>query len=74
MPKQRTGKLKRDLPTNLWGADIVLPKGTKVELPNKINSMWAVSSVDLLIKLTGNAHDPKYRYAWVTDTEAEETS
>jgi hypothetical protein len=72
MPKQRTGKLKRDLPINLWGTDVVLPKGTNVEYPSKINSMWAVASVDLLIKLTGNTHDPKYRYAWVPTDEVDE--
>lgn len=62
----------RDLPMNLWGADVVLPAGTDVMLLKNASgtapfNKWAVQSEALLMKLTGNTHDPKYRYAWVPD-------
>lgn len=60
----------RDLPLTLWGTDVVLPAGTEVMLLENTSGtapfdLWAVKSEKLLMQLTGNAHDPKYRYAWV---------
>lgn len=60
--------LKRKLPIKLWNTDVVLPKGTKV---HRVGSGWVVSSVDDLKRLTGNDHDPVYRYAWVPEEEVE---
>lgn len=59
----------RDLPMNLWGSSFTLPKGTRVRLVKNASGtegdLWAVESIALLIELTGNSHDPKYRFAFV---------
>jgi hypothetical protein len=45
---------------------VTIPAGTQlVAVQNGIGTEYAVSSVALLIKLTGNTHDPKYRYCFV---------
>lgn len=59
-------KTTKDLPMNLWGTPVVLPAGTKVEQIG-IGGQYAVVSTKLLIELTGNTHDPKYRYAFVPE-------
>lgn len=59
------GTLNRDYPTTLWGARVTIPKGTRVHLVPSVGGGWAVSSVALLIRLTGNTWDPRYRHAWV---------
>ncbi|MDQ0475255.1 hypothetical protein [Labrys wisconsinensis] len=64
-------RTNRDLPMNLWGSQAVLPKGTLVHLVKGASGigtegdLWAVSNTKLLMDLTGNTHDPKYRYAFV---------
>lgn len=59
----------RDLPLNLWGSDIILPEGTRVlQLKGASGTegdLFAVADIAELIRLTGNSHDPKYRYAFV---------
>ncbi len=61
--------LNRDLPITLWGSEVVIPKGTKVRLIKSASGtegdLYAVESISLLMELTGNTHDPKYRYAFV---------
>ena len=61
----------RDVPLELWGSNVIIPKGTRVRLVKDASGtkgdLWAVESVSFLIKLTGNSHDPKYRYAFVPD-------
>jgi len=45
---------------------ITIPAGTLVELVDGPQGMfWAVADVPLLMRLTGNTHDPKYRYICV---------
>jgi hypothetical protein len=44
------------------GIDVTIPKGM---LLLKVNGKYAVQSTALLIKLTGNTHDPKYRWCYV---------
>lgn len=62
-------KTNRDVDLHYHGTDITLPKGTRVELIRGASGTegdkWAVASIRLLMDLTGNTHDPKYRYAWV---------
>lgn len=47
---------------------ITIPSGTTV-IP--VGNEWAVASVALLVKLTGNTHDPKYRYCMVPSDSVE---
>lgn len=66
----------KDLELDLWGSKVTLPQGTKVRLIKGASGtrgdLYAVDSVKDLIALTGNAHDPRYRYAFVpTDAVAE---
>ena len=62
-------KLNRDISMNYHGTPITLPTGTAVTLVKGASGtegdLYAVESVKLLIELTGNTHDPKYRYAFV---------
>jgi|JI10StandDraft_1071094.scaffolds.fasta_scaffold199727_5 hypothetical protein len=62
-------KLNRDAPITYCGQSITLPAGTSVKLVKGASGtqgdLYAVESVKLLIELTGNTHDPKYRYAFV---------
>lgn len=49
----------------------IIPAGTRVvRVPNGTGEdLWGVDDVPLLIRLTGNTHDPHYRYVIVpTDT------
>lgn len=59
----------RDLQMNLWGQPVTLPEGTEVILVEGASGtkgdLYAVKSVELLKKLSGNTHDPEYRYAFV---------
>ena len=57
-------KLNRDVPMNLWGTAAVIPAGTAVHRVNG-DSDYVVTSVQLLIELSGNTHDPIYRYVFV---------
>lgn len=65
----RLSKTTEDHEAYAWGSTIVIPAGTKVRFIPKADgltgSMWAVEDIALLIKLTGNRHDPKYRYLFV---------
>lgn len=62
-------KTNRDLPMTLWGSPVVIPAGTTVHLIRNASGtegdLWAVSDIKRLMTLTGNHHDPKYRYAFV---------
>lgn len=60
---------KRDLPMNLWGVDVVIPKGARVKFIDGNGGGFAIEDTQLLIALTGNTHDPIYRYAWIADSE-----
>lgn len=72
------GRLKEDHEMTLWGCTFVLPKGTQVQLIKGASGtqgdLWAVRHVKLLKELTGNHHDPVYRYCFVNSelVEAEE--
>lgn len=45
---------------------ITIPAGTEViPVEGGMGTEWAVKSEKLLIDLTGNTHDPKYRYCFV---------
>lgn len=73
MTQHRTN---RDLPMVAWDTPVILPKGTLVRLIKNASGtegdLWAVSSKKLLMALTGNTHDPKYRYCWVPADAVEE--
>jgi len=62
-------KLNRDVSMTYCGTPITLPAGTRVHLIKGASGtqgdLWAVSDIRQLMDLTGNRHDPKYRYAWV---------
>jgi hypothetical protein len=44
------------------GVDVTLPKGAILV---NVNDRFAVQSIDLIARLTGNTHDPKYRWCYV---------
>lgn len=65
-------KLNRDVQVNAFGVDITLPEGTAVTRMPVGGGLigypkFAVASSTLLAKLTGNKHDPVYRYVPVPD-------
>lgn len=70
-------KLRRDLEMVLWGKAVKVPKGTLVHLVKNASSnegdLYAISNIALLVELTGNSHDPKYRHAFVSSDEVEES-
>lgn len=46
--------------------EIMIPAGTRcVLVDGPQGCAWAVDDVPLLVKLTGNSHDPKYRYVFL---------
>lgn len=57
-----------DIDLDLWGASVTIPRGTAIK---KSPCGFFVESIRLLIKLTGNTHDPIYRYAWVPEAFVE---
>lgn len=65
----KTGVTSHMITMKAFGSVFTLPPGTRVHLVVGADGikgdLWAVSDVKLLQELTGNAHDPKYRYAWV---------
>lgn len=50
-------------------ATITIPAGTRLVLVDQPQgAAYAVDDVPLLIRLTGNTHDPKYRYVFVPNS------
>lgn len=41
---------------------VTIPAGTRAKLTG---AGWAVDDIPLLVRLTGNRHDPHYRYVWL---------
>lgn len=44
---------------------ITIPAGTRAVLVEGQGGGWAVDDIPLIVRLTGNTHDPHYRYAWL---------
>lgn len=44
--------------------EITIPAGTEVVAVSE-SSGFAVKHAALIVRLTGNTHDPHYRYVWV---------
>jgi hypothetical protein len=64
----RNGTLARDTSVTAWGTPITVPAGTRVRTAEQgtgLGYFWAVADVPLLIQLTGNSHDPVYRWCEV---------
>jgi hypothetical protein len=67
--------LARDLTVTPWASAQVLPDtftvpaGSKVELIRNASGLegdlWAVADTALIVRLSGNDHDPKYRHVFV---------
>lgn len=64
-------KTNRDITMNLWGKICTIPAGTRVHFVAGTGGGWVVSSERLLIDLTGNDHDPRYRYAWIGESDVD---
>jgi hypothetical protein len=64
--------LKQDLHTDAWGTRITLPKGTEILEVKGTGGGFAVKDTALLVELTGNSHDPIYRYLWVAPADVEQ--
>lgn len=66
-------KTRHDLVKTWWGSTITVPKGTRVRLIKNADGLrgdlFAIDDVRLLVGLTGNTHDPYYRYAVVEPEE-----
>lgn len=60
-------RTNQDVQAVYCGTPITIPAGTAVKaVPSSGGrTLFAVVSVKLLIDLTGNTHDPKYRYCFV---------
>lgn len=41
---------------------VTIPKGTRAALVEIPAPTWVVDDLPLLVELTGNSHDPQYRY------------
>lgn len=67
---------RRDLALTAWGSSFTLPAGTPVTLIKGADGLkgdlWAVRDARTLINLTGNSHDPIYRYCWIDAAEVVE--
>lgn len=68
----------RDITLTAWANQgpnaacrFTLPAGSAVKRVEGDGGGFAVESVPLLIALTGNSHDPHYRYVWVDESEVE---
>jgi hypothetical protein len=44
---------------------VTIPAGTRAKLVEGTGGGWVVEDVDLLVRLTGNSHDPHYRYLFL---------
>jgi hypothetical protein len=64
-------RTKRDLPANLWGVQATIPKGSVVIHVTGAGGGFAIADAKLLERLSGNTHDPKYRYVWIDEQEVE---
>ncbi len=71
--------LRRQLAVTCWpGVMVDRPKGITITLPEGTvlrpvidngQVQYAVDDIDLLVRLTGNDHDPQYRYVYVPTEE-----
>lgn len=65
------GRLKQDHAITWMGHAFILPKGTQVQLIKGASGtkgdLWAVQHEKLLMELTGNTHDPRYRWCFVPE-------
>lgn len=56
----------KDITANIFGKQATLPKGSRVLLVHHLDGLkgagFAAGNIKQLIELSGNAHDPKYRY------------
>lgn len=55
----------RPIKGEVFGVNITIPEGT--EVINVTRGEWAIRDVGLIERLTGNLHDPQYRYVWVSE-------
>jgi len=62
-------RTKYDLEMNAFGVPITLPKGTACIFVKGASGthgdLYAVRDAKVISDLTGNTHDPIYRYTWV---------
>lgn len=67
------GRLKHAVFVNAWGVKIELPAGTRVQSVLGRNSFcyWGVLDKELIKRLSGNTHDPNYRWLFVDDEHIE---
>jgi len=62
------GRTIKAVTVNYHGSRITLPVDTRViSVMGGLGPSWAVANAGLVMELTGNTHDPKYRYCWVPD-------
>lgn len=63
-------RLKCDHTVTEWGSTFTLPAGTEIMAVCRGVDMhiplYAVKNSALLMELSGNNHDPKYRYCFVS--------
>jgi hypothetical protein len=64
-----------DFPETRECPAFTLPKGASVVLVKRADGikgdLWAVRDAKIIMGLTGNTHDPKYRWTWVPDDAVE---
>jgi hypothetical protein len=62
-------RTNKDLELTAWVTAFTLPKGTIVQLIQILDGIrgggFVVRDAKRLMNLTGNTHDPKYRYLWI---------
>lgn len=65
----------RAVTLNAWGTSITVPAGTRLSsIKNGLGTDYAVDDAPLLARLTGNTHDPKYRYLFVPHDTVQEVA
>ena len=64
-------KTNKEIDMIYHGSRITIPKGSAVLHVDGNGGGFALASTSQLIALTGNDHDPKYRYCWLNGADVD---
>ena len=64
-------KTNKEITTIYCGSRITIPEGSEVLHIDGNGGGFVLASTSQLVALTGNTHDPKYRYCWVDSNDVD---